>query len=779
MNRYLTPSKIGLLVLIEIYTESVVLNSSTIPIVSFVLNQLLPHTPKNHWPESISSLESYSQKLPFILDLKSFELFLSPHFASFSLIDTNLWDYFLKKLWNINSLDTLHVFFMGRKNLLVKSREEIKKDNEMGIPPPSEDMILISRTSPFGSFIRKSCIEFERLKFCDTVALWTVFVNWRRDSKSHWATENAKVRDWTGDKTLNDIERFSGILSTERLGSIVYRSTDPQNSENSYVSTDNIEKLLEFQVEKMQRLGSRIPCEMMAKFKSILDQSILVPSLSHYLVFLESWRSGDYSTSFDSLHRYFDYTMQNRDRLFYQYALMNLAVLQADFYCFDEAAAAMLETVSTARENKDIACLNFALNWLYHFGKVHPDIISETGSTNMLGVEREGLSYLRIKAKEAEMWTLWSSSLLSEGKLGMANGESLATVFENITKSSQLVIEKNLKRMIGPQTAILSSLWARLGISQLFKEHCEVFLSYHANLAVFEDTLRFTNRIAYLHAGQGNYKEALNILESLDSNSLRSWKANQYWLKCKGIIRLKRALHCDQLDDAAQLLDQLLYSNDEDKDADLFFEISVLYIDYLTRRTDYSHALILIEKLLSSIRKDNEDKNQKNRLLILKALLYDKAGRPQKGFSVALGAASNAWQARLLPTLWAAMGAISNILNSLAEFQASTQILIAIFPRVLECGDCALNGQLYSFLGDAFMGLAGQADIGSLKRKDNLTKCFHFTERALNEFVTLNDVVGQREMTAKLATIMKVRSENFMADKYAKAYLELKKYANS
>ncbi|RKF73908.1 Anaphase-promoting complex subunit 5 [Golovinomyces cichoracearum] len=779
MNHYLTPSKIGLLVLIEIYTESFVLNSSTIPIISFVLNQLLPHAPKTHRSESISSLEPLSRKLPFILDLKSFELLLVPHFATFSLLDTNLWDYFLKKLWNINSLDTLHVFFMGRKNLLVKSREEIKKDNEMGIPPPSEDMILLSHTSPFGSFIRKSCIEFERLKFSDTVDLWTTFVNWRRDSKPHWATENANVRDWTGDKALNDIERSSGILSTEILRNVVYRSTDSEDPEKTYVSTDNIEKLLEFQVEKMQRLGNRIPCEVMSRFKSILDQSLLIPSLSHYLVFLESWRSGDYPTSFDSLHRYFDYTMQNRDRLFYQYALMNLAVLQADFYCFDEAAAAMLETVSTARENKDMACLNFALNWLYHFGKVHPEIISETGPTNMLGVEREGLSYLRIKAKEAEMWTLWSSSLLSEDKLAMANGESLATVFENITKSSQLVIEKNLKGMIGPQTAILSSLWARLGISQLFKQHCEVFLSYHANFAVFEDTLRFTNRIAYLHAGQGDYEEALNIIESLNLNSLRSWKANQYWMKCKGIIRLKCALHCNQLDDAAQLLDQLLYSNDEDKDADLFFEINVLYIDYLTRRTDYSQALVLIEKLLSSIRKDGEDKNQKNRLLILKALLYDKAGRPQKGFSIALRAASNAWQARLMPTLWAAMGAISNILTSLAEFQASTQILIAIFPRVLECGDCELNAQLYSLLGDAFMGLAGQAEIGSLKRKDSLIQCFHFTERGLREFVTLNDIVGQRETTAKMATIMMMRNENFMADKYAKAYLELKECASS
>lgn len=467
--------------------------------------------------------------------------------------------------------------------------------------------------------------------------------------------------------------------------------------------------------------------------------------------------------------------MQNRDRLFYQYALMNLAVLQADFCCFDEAVAAMLETVSTARENKDIACLNFALDWLYHFGKIHPKIIAGIGSTNMLGIEREGLSFLRIKAKETGMWTLWSSSLLGEGKLAIANGEGVAFVFEIITKSSQLIVEKNMKSMIGPQIAIHSSLWERLGISQLFKQHCEVFLTYHAQYAVLEDILRFTSRIAYFVAGQGNYDKAIEIMGNLDSNSLRSRKTNHYWLKCSGMIRLKRSLHRDNLDDAAQLLNQLLQSNDEDKEMDLSFELIMLHIDYLIRRTDYCQALAKIEEILTSIGEDGNDINLRLTLLVLKALLYSKAGRTQKGFSIALRAASIAWRARILPTLWSAMGVIANILTSLSEFQASVQILTAIFPRVLEYGNCSLNAQLYSFLADAYMGLAGQAGAENLGRKENLRQCFEYVQRALCEFSALEDIKGQREMTAKLSVITKVMHQPSLSKKFANAYLDLKK----
>jgi anaphase-promoting complex subunit 5 len=469
--------------------------------------------------------------------------------------------------------------------------------------------------------------------------------------------------------------------------------------------------------------------------------------------------------------------MQNRDRLFYQYALMNLAVLQADFGCFDEAVAAMLETVSTARENKDMPCLNFALNWLYHFGKAHPNIIKGTDSTNMIGVEREGLSFLRIKAKESGMWTLWSSSLLSEAKLGMTNGESIATVFENMLKSSQLIVEKNMKSMMGPQMSMYSSLWARLGVAHLSRQYCDIFLSCHARYALFDDTLRFTCRVAHLLAEKGRYDEAMENVEALDENSLRSWKANQYWLKYRGILRLKRDLHRNNLDGAGQLLSQLLQSNESDTDPELAFEIDTLHIDYLTRRTDFGGALAKIEKLASTMKEGGDDIYYIIRLLTMKALLQDKAGRPQKGFSVAVRAASIAWRARLIPALWGAMGAIANILTSLSEFRASSQILISIIPRVLECENCSLNAQLYSFLVDAYMGMAGQAEPGSLKRKENLTKCLEFIDRAFSEYSSIEDIKGQCEMMAKKATIMRVVGEKVLANDYASAYLDLKKEA--
>jgi anaphase-promoting complex subunit 5 len=245
MTRFLTPAKIGLLSLIELYTQEIVPAASTIPILSFILNQVLPSTVKIQY-RSTSPLDS----LPFLLDLQAFETLLQGHPAL--VPGRTLWDQFLKKIWSIDSLHSLHEFFENRTNLLAKSYEENKLDQEMGIPPASEDMIYLSRTSPFGSFVRRSKVEFERLKFSDAVALWIAFANWRRETQAYYLRRNGQIGRWAGDKALEEGEEKWGIDATETLEGVVYGLNITGEEQEGNVSTDDVEKLLEFQVEQMQ-----------------------------------------------------------------------------------------------------------------------------------------------------------------------------------------------------------------------------------------------------------------------------------------------------------------------------------------------------------------------------------------------------------------------------------------------------------------------------------------------------------------------------------------------
>lgn len=245
MPRFLTPAKIGLLALIELYTYAIVPTSATIPVLSFILDQLLPSKPA-------SATSTTPDPLPFILDVKSFEAVLAAHPSASGVPGRTLWDYFLKKLWEIDSLDALHAFFEESSNLLVKARDEIKKDGEMGIPPPAADMIVLSRTSPFGSFVRRAKVEFDRLPFGDSVSLWTSFARWRQDTAAYWSRRNGGLSHWAGDKALSEGEAEWGAEATETFQSIAYRGSLMNERAEGGVSTDDVEKLLEFQVDQMQ-----------------------------------------------------------------------------------------------------------------------------------------------------------------------------------------------------------------------------------------------------------------------------------------------------------------------------------------------------------------------------------------------------------------------------------------------------------------------------------------------------------------------------------------------
>lgn len=136
--------------------------------------------------------------------------------------------------------------------------------------------------------------------------------------------------------------------------------------------------------------------------------------------FLSSWRGGDYVSALDDLHRYYDYAMPNDNRSQYPYACLNMAVLQADFECYEEALPAINEAISAARECKDHSCLAFCLSWLHHFSLIDQSAETQEWARKLIGTHDGGLSYLRHQANAYELRGLESSLLLSQANAAIA-----------------------------------------------------------------------------------------------------------------------------------------------------------------------------------------------------------------------------------------------------------------------------------------------------------------------------------------------------------------------
>ena len=236
MTRYLTPWRICILCLITVYTDGVVPNSSAIHVLSFLTKGLFPLDPADKQLEK--------NCIPTITEI---EEVLSSHESS--VPGRTLWDLFLKKIWSLDSLDALEIFFSDTlPSLLTKTREQLIQERDNGIAPETEGMRL-SRTSPLGAFVRRAQIEYARLQFHDSVKLWSAFVKYRLPTYHMWARKNPHDEQAPIDINLP----LHGLDSTSYLSQVVYGNVEDVSDEEGIASSKDSERLIEFQVGELQR----------------------------------------------------------------------------------------------------------------------------------------------------------------------------------------------------------------------------------------------------------------------------------------------------------------------------------------------------------------------------------------------------------------------------------------------------------------------------------------------------------------------------------------------
>lgn len=167
-------------------------------------------------------------------------------------------------------------------------------------------------------------------------------------------------------------------------------------------------------------------------------------------------------------------------------------------------------------------------------------------------------------------------------------------------------------------------------------------------------------------------------------------------------------------------------------DPELRYHYSILSISQKIRNRSYLDASDELEKLATELKDSHADIYMRVHLLSTKALLWAKAGRPQKAFSIALRAANTASRFQIAPSLWEAVGAIATVLVHLKEFDAARRLGDSLIPQSLEGGDLELCARLYSTQADAYMGLAGQCvDANSAINKAKwISKAEIYLERA-------------------------------------------------
>lgn len=248
MARYLNPQKISLLVLAKLYCEASAPSPATIPILTFLTSQLISdNAAPGGGPKSADDC---------ILTLKHFEKVLAAH--AYLVGDPHsenrgetLYDAFLDRLWCIDSLDALHSFFDGLSELLGKPPRNFISSTERKHPPPR---IFLSRTSPLGIFVRRAQLEFARLQFHDASKLWLALVNYKLPTADWWRERRCALDgpSQLGKPYFDENLVGLGLEKEDGLFRVAYGQLDEMSEEEGLASVDEIEKLLAFQIDRLQ-----------------------------------------------------------------------------------------------------------------------------------------------------------------------------------------------------------------------------------------------------------------------------------------------------------------------------------------------------------------------------------------------------------------------------------------------------------------------------------------------------------------------------------------------
>jgi anaphase-promoting complex subunit 5 len=320
MARYLTPAKIGTLIIVESYLQNRENPKSDSKLLGLITQQLHPaincQDGSDGPPEDASAFAASLASIPSNFPGRT-------HY-----------DDFVHAAWTTADLDQLHHLFDRLYGILTPEDPEDRK---------------VTPASPIGHFIRRCNVEWTRLRFADSLALLNAYKSYIESTWESWARTQPEAAQAYASKDSNVDSvpgAISGVLSTEA----------------PMISSDDIDIALSTSIHSLQKLGARVPADLKAKLNSWLvthQQASDTQNLHHFMDFFEAWRAGQYTLALEELHRYFDYSIASKGaaaggqgdgvKVYYQYALLHLSVLHADFERWEEALGTMEECIATGK----------------------------------------------------------------------------------------------------------------------------------------------------------------------------------------------------------------------------------------------------------------------------------------------------------------------------------------------------------------------------------------------------------------------------------------------
>lgn len=264
MSRFLTPSKICILLLIQLYRDGNVPSKSTIPLLSFISKHTIHRSPLN-----ISNQQPLTPP-----SIEEFEALLKSHESA--IPGRSLYQLFVDHLWAVHDFVTFTAFLQNQTLVTAPLQEHVEG---------SKVKLVCSPTSPIGQFARRCHLESVRLQFSDAYQLWEDLVVFREPTRTTYVERNPK----SPYASYFPNAASANLLQAEQSGAsaiLLDRMNKQEGRPSVPSSLDDVEKVMHFQLGQLQKFGSRVSDEMKAQLRAMVEQGASKPSDMHFIKYV-------------------------------------------------------------------------------------------------------------------------------------------------------------------------------------------------------------------------------------------------------------------------------------------------------------------------------------------------------------------------------------------------------------------------------------------------------------------------------------------------------------
>ncbi|KAG7480620.1 hypothetical protein MATL_G00058120 [Megalops atlanticus] len=448
----------------------------------------------------------------------------------------------------------------------VKLRLHVMADGELKdmesffdtLPSPFSDLESEAyKTSVVGLFMRYMLLAYNKLSFSQVYKLYTSLQSYYHshylgapDSKPGPA---AAATDETDMELTNTEDTMEGKLEKEELDSPPLRFSellDEDAPSRGPLSQKQAEYFLARQAYLLKNDENKAlkPAALQEELNNMLKFN---PDFAeaHYLSYLNSMRVQDIFISTHSLLHYFDRLIltggegkSNGDEGYgrsLRYAALNLAALHCRFGHYQQAALALQEAIRIAQESNDHVCLQHCLSWLYMLEQMKGSDSTVLTEDSVKMAAHFCLPYLA---------SLGIQSLVQQGAIA---GKTASKLMDALKDTDILHWKHSLSELIDISLAQTTSIWRMYGKSTMAQQQAQLLLNMNSlepvNFGVQQNNTEpfavALCHLAELHAEQGLYGAASEILTHLKEQFPPHTQHAKLWMLCDLKIQFDRAMN--------------------------------------------------------------------------------------------------------------------------------------------------------------------------------------------------------------------------------------------